>query len=93
MTGMLLTGALATKAVNPGGADGLLYGGTDLFLHHVGALALVACFSLVASWLIYRMVAMVLHLRVSPEQETLGLDLSQHGESAEPQRATGEALA
>lgn len=80
IAGMLLTGILASKEVNPGGADGLLYGGYDLFLNHMLALVIVGVFAFGGSWLLYKFVDAVLPMRVKDEQEALGLDESQHGE-------------
>ena len=84
MVGMLATGILADKRVNPDGADGLLYGGTALFVAHVVALVAVATGVLVLSWLLYKAVDAVSTLRVSAEQEEIGLDLSQHDETVRP---------
>lgn len=81
MFGMVATAIFASKAVNPVGADGLLYNGTGLFLNHLLALLIVVVFSFVGSWLLYLLVNSILKIRVSPEQEKLGLDISQHGES------------
>lgn len=81
MLGMVLTGALACKAANPAGADGLLYGGGHLFLVHLGALVAVFLYAFVGSYLLYRVTDLIVPLRVKEEQEAVGLDLSQHGES------------
>ncbi len=81
IVGMIATGVLATTLVNPAGGDGLLYGGTTLFLHHIMALVLVSAFVLIASFGLLKGIDAVWRLRVTPEQEALGLDLSQHGES------------
>ena len=78
--GMLLTGILAKKSVNPDGADGLLAGNTDLFLHHLYALGIVGVFAFVGSYLLFKLVNYLLPMRVTAEQEQIGLDLSQHGE-------------
>lgn len=75
VVGMVLTGVLAKDV-------GLVYGETRTFLVHLGALVLVAGFSFGGSWLLYRLVDLFVPLRVTAEQEALGLDLSQHGETA-----------
>lgn len=72
--GMLLTGVFAKDV-------GLFYGETRTFLLHLGAFAVVGGFSFGGAWLLYKVVDLVVPLRVSREQELLGLDLSQHGES------------
>jgi glutamate/tyrosine decarboxylase-like PLP-dependent enzyme len=47
---------------------------------HCGALIFVAVFSFTGSWLLYKFTDFIIPLRVSEEQEEIGLDLSQHGE-------------
>ena len=84
IVGMLLTGVLAQKAINDGGADGLLYGGTELFRMHVLALGVVTLFVLGMSFALLRAIDLFSPLRVSQEQEAVGLDLSQHDETVVP---------
>ena len=83
MVGMLATGVLADKRINPDAADGLLYGGSSLFLVHCLALVMVAVGVFALSWLLLQVVDWMSTLRVSADQEQLGLDLSQHDESVQ----------
>lgn len=80
--GMLATGLLASKAVNPGGADGLLSGNVGFFGSQVLAVLAVGLFSGLATFLILKLTDRVVGLRVSLEEERMGLDLSQHNERA-----------
>ena len=80
MVGMIMTGIFATKNVNGGGNDGLLYGNASFFFIQLKALAIVVTYSFVVSLLIFKFIDIVLPLRVSIEDETLGLDASQHNE-------------
>jgi Amt family ammonium transporter len=80
--GALATGLFAQKAVNPAGADGLLYGNARLLLVQLLAIVTVAAWGFLMSAGILRVMDLVTRLRVTPEEEELGLDLSQHGESA-----------
>lgn len=81
MTGMLLTGVFASKAVNPGVVDqGLLFGETTLFFNQLIALVIVSIFAFTASYFLFFIVNKITPLRVSEDKEELGLDLSQHGE-------------
>lgn len=80
MVGMLLTGVFATKNVNSAGAEGLLYGGTTFFFTQVKALAIVVAYSFTVSFLIFKFINFILPIRVSQEEELLGLDESQHAE-------------
>ena len=73
MVGMLMTGIFAKDV-------GLMSGHATTFLVHCGALVFVAAFSFGGSWILYRFTDFIIPLRVSEEQEEIGLDLSQHGE-------------
>jgi len=73
MVGMLMTGLFAKDV-------GLTSGHAYTFLLHCAALVFVAGFSFVGSWVLYKLTDLVIPLRVSDEQEEIGLDLSQNGE-------------
>ncbi|MFT3704926.1 MAG: ammonium transporter [Agriterribacter sp.] len=81
MVGMLLTGVFATKAVNGAGADGLLYGNPGFFLTQLKAMVISASYSFAVSFAIFKFINFVLPLRVSAEEEEMGLDASQHNEN------------
>jgi Amt family ammonium transporter len=74
IVGTVLTGVLAKDV-------GLVYGQTRTFLLHLAALVIVGIFSFGGSWLLYKLVDLIVPLRVSPSHEEQGLDLSQHGET------------
>ena len=80
MVGMLMTGIFATKSVNSAGADGLFYGNASFFFTQVKALVIVVSYSFIVSFLIFKFINFILPLRVSSEEEELGLDASQHDE-------------
>lgn len=80
MAGMLMTGLLATKAVNSAGNDGLFYGNGAFFLTQLQAMAIVVTYSFVVSYGIFKFINFILPLRVSSEDEVLGLDATQHNE-------------
>ncbi|MBK9936383.1 MAG: ammonium transporter [Cytophagaceae bacterium] len=81
MVGMLFTGIFATKAVNSVVTDqGLFFGETTLFIKHLVALALVSAFAFIMSFVILKITDILVPLRVSEEDETIGLDISQHDE-------------
>jgi len=79
--GALITGVFASTAVNPAGANGLLFGeAKQLLIQAAGAFAAVIyCFFL--SYLFLKVVDKLVGLRVEKEAEIQGLDLSEHGES------------
>lgn len=80
MVGMLMTGLFATKAINAAGNDGWFYGNFDFFFTQVKALAIVVAYSFTASFLIFKFINFILPMRVTEEEEELGLDASQHDE-------------
>ena len=80
--GILLTGLFASKAVNAAGADGLLQGNAAFLGVQALAVVTVGLFSAGGTWVILKAVDRVLGLRVTPEEERMGLDLSQHNERA-----------
>lgn len=80
MVGMLMTGIFATKSVNSAGADGLFYGNAAFFFIQLKALFIVVAYSFTVSFLIFKFINFILPLRVSTEEEELGLDASQHDE-------------
>ncbi len=81
MVGMILTGVFATKAVNPAGADGLFYGNPAFFFTQLKGLAIVVAYSFAMSFAIFKFINFILPIRVSQEDEMLGLDASQHDEN------------
>ena len=81
MVGMILTGVFATKAVNPAGTDGLFYGNPVFFFTQIKGLAIVVTYSFAMSFAIFKFINFILPIRVSQEDEMLGLDASQHDEN------------
>jgi Amt family ammonium transporter len=82
MFGALATGVFATKLINPAGNDGLLYGNPKQLLIQLAAVAASAVWAFVMTTVLLKIVDYVMELRVSPEEEELGLDVTQHGEYA-----------
>ncbi|WP_347160009.1 ammonium transporter [Pontibacter chitinilyticus] len=82
MVGMLLTGVFASQAVNAANTtgNGLIFGETKLFLIQLGALIVVSAFAFGGSWVLLKLTDLITPLRVSEQEEALGLDLSQHDE-------------
>jgi Amt family ammonium transporter len=80
--GALATGIFATKAINPAGNDGLLYGNPSQFVTQLIAVVVVAAYSAVITWVLLKVINAVIGVRVSPEEEQRGLDTTQHGEVA-----------
>jgi len=80
MVGMIMTGIFATTTVNSAGANGLLYGNASFLFTQIKALLIVVSYSFVVSYAIFKFINYILPLRVTSEEEELGLDASQHDE-------------
>jgi Amt family ammonium transporter len=78
--GSIATGLFATATVN--GVNGLLFGNAGQLVAQLLAVAVVAPFAFFGSYLLLKLVNVFSPLRVSPEAEDTGLDLSEHGEEA-----------
>lgn len=83
LVGAILLGVFADSAVNPAGFDGvLLGGGGGLLVDQLVASAVTLVFSFAMSLAIGKAIDATIGLRVSEEDEAVGLDLSQHAETA-----------
>jgi Amt family ammonium transporter len=80
MVGMLLTGVFASKVVNGAGNDGLFYGNPAFFLTQLKAMLIAVAYSFSVSFGIFKFINYILPLRVSREEEEIGLDATQHDE-------------
>jgi len=82
MVGMLMTGIFAHTAINGANTtgNGLFYGETKLFFIHLTALGIVVAFAFVGSFILLKITDLISPLAVTPEEEKLGLDATQHNE-------------
>ncbi len=80
--GALLTGVFATKVINSAGNDGLLYGNAGLVGIQATAVLATWVYSAVVTFVLLKILDVVMGLRVSNQGEEAGLDVDQHGESA-----------
>jgi Amt family ammonium transporter len=78
---MILTGVFANGV-------GLVYGQVETFSYHLLALVLVGVFTFGGSFLLFKITDWITPLRVSADEEKLGLDLSQHSETLQVEVAT-----
>src|SRR3954468_15995797 len=81
IVGMILTGVFASKKINPAGNDGLIYGGTEFFLHQILGCAIVIVFATVMGFILFKVVDLIHPMRVTGMEEEKGLDITQHEES------------
>jgi Amt family ammonium transporter len=80
--GALATGLFATKMVNSAGADGLFYGNPNqLLVQAIAALVSIA-FAFGVTFVITKLLSRFMGLRVTENEEEVGLDISEHGERA-----------
>ncbi len=90
ITGMILLGWLASPSANPALASTFqiagkivpLTGGASQFVNQLLGIGATVALSGIVTWVLLKVIDATIGLRVSEEDETLGLDLSQHGESA-----------
>ena len=82
--GALATGIFATKAINPAGADGLLYGNPAQLGIQATSIGVTIVLAAIATFVILKVVGVFVKLRATSEEEEAGLDLSMHGEEAYP---------
>ena len=80
--GALATGLFASKAINPAGADGFFFGNPELLTAQAIAVVATWAFAFLGTLIILGVLNALMGLRVTEEEELLGLDLSQHSENA-----------
>ena len=73
IVGMILTAVFANEV-------GLIHGQTTTFMYHIVTIIITIVFTLLMSYLLFKLVDIVIPLRVREDQEERGLDASQHGE-------------
>ena len=79
--GAIATGLFALAAINSAGADGLFLGNPGLIGTQLIAVLAVVAWSFGISFATFKVIDMVVGLRVSEDDEEVGLDLTQHSES------------
>lgn len=89
--GALLTGVFAQKALNAAGNDGLLFGNPGQLGVQAVAVLTAIVYSGGVSFVLLKLIGAVIPLRADADDQSIGLDLSQHGEEAYIQGAGGES--
>jgi Amt family ammonium transporter len=79
--GALLTGVLAQKAIN-GVADGLWFGNPAQLGIQAVAVGATIVYSGAVTFLLLKLIGAVIPLRVPADDESVGMDITQHGEEA-----------
>ncbi|MFN7850850.1 MAG: ammonium transporter [Dolichospermum sp.] len=78
--GAILTAIFADIRVNAGGKDGVLRGNFSELFVELGAIALAYIIAAVGTWIILKIIAATIGLRVPDQTEDQGLDINEHGE-------------
>ena len=82
IVGALGIGIFASTLINPSGVDGLLFGNYDqIWIQSVG-IAVAAAMGFGGTWILLQLIKNLIGIRVEPEAEDIGLDLSEHAEQA-----------
>ncbi len=79
--GALATGLFASKLINSGASDGLFFGNPGQFLTQIWAVLATVVYSFVVTLIILYVIKAVMGLRVTEEDEVVGVDTSVHGEA------------
>ena len=81
--GSILIGVFATQSITgEGGAQGALYGDWNQLWIQIIATVATIIFSAILTWLLFKLVDKIVGIRVSAKNESVGLDISEHGEIA-----------
>lgn len=80
--GAIATAIFATTKVNSAGANGVLYGNFGLLKVHLISAFSCALYAAVATFVILKVIGLFVKIRTDEEDESVGLDVSLHGEEA-----------
>ena len=79
--GALATGLFASVSVNSGGADGLFFGDAGLLWKQILSICGTGIYAFGVTYVLLVILDSVIGLRVTEEEEQMGIDLSEHGEA------------
>ncbi len=82
LVGSLCLGIFASTAVNPGGVDGLLFGDASQLISQVIGVVVVGVYTFVVSWVLFKVIDVLMGMRLSGDAEVEGLDSAEHSETA-----------
>jgi ammonium transporter, Amt family len=82
LLGTVLLGIFATTRINPNGADGLIHGGYSFFIKEVITILVAALYAFIFTYIMLKVINFFTRVRVSAEEEEMGLDVFFHGEQA-----------
>ena len=82
LLGTICLGIFASTKINPAGADGLIYGSVKQLGAQLLGVAVVGLYAFLVSWILFKCVHATMGLRMSDEDEVVGLDEAEHSEAA-----------
>ncbi|MDR0913976.1 MAG: ammonium transporter [Oscillospiraceae bacterium] len=82
--GGIMTGLFCTKELNPEGHDGLIFGDATTFIAQIESIGITLVFAVVGTLIAAGIVRLFTKLRASEREEKIGLDITDHGETAYP---------
>jgi Amt family ammonium transporter len=82
--GAIATGLFADASINPSGANGLLLGNPSLLVSQLIAVAATWAYATTMTIVILKVIDLAIGLRVKPQEEMIGLDITQHAEYVKP---------
>ena len=82
LVGTLCLGVFASKAVNPGGVDGLLHGNAAQLFIQIKGILIVGIYTFIVSWVLFKVLHSTIGIRLTEEAEIQGLDSTEHSETA-----------
>ena len=80
--GTLMAGLFASTSINSAGANGLFFGNPGQFTVQLIAVGATALYTAAVTYIIYKVVDVMVGVRVKEKEEIMGLDLTQHREGA-----------
>ena len=81
LTGVFAVGALSATTESPAGMQGLIEGNGKQVLIQLYGVVVTLVWSGVVTWILLKVIDLMVPLRVTQQQEVEGLDITQHGES------------
>lgn len=80
--GSLAIGIFASSMINPNGPDGFLFGNPEQLLIQAIGVGVAGALGFGGTWIILQVIKHLIGIRVDPEVEDAGLDISEHAEAA-----------
>ena len=80
--GGISAGIFATSSINPDITGGLVDGNAGLLMAEIISIVAVTAYSAIISFVILKLISLVMPVRATEEEEEDGLDYSLHGETA-----------